>query len=542
MLLRSAFVLLLSACISYAKAQIIIPRFEAIGVNEGLSQSSVYSILQDKFGYMWFGTADGLSRYDGSEIRVYKLYDSSFRETNFIRGNLCEDVNGAIWFCNEAGIFYYDPIADKLKIARTFSKKEFHGYGFEAVFIRNGVLWMLGGVKDVYSYDLHTGDMNKYSFAATKETLLPLPFSFDTEGNIWLSFNFNDGIYRFSTKDRAFTHFWQHLPYYTISFGRRKHFLLEANGRIQLYDSISKNQTDVSFIKPDGTLFTANYVFEDAFGRIWALSFVEGIAYYDPKLQKTFFLKHDNVKLKSLPINICRIHYIDRNNNLWIGTDGGGAAHLDLKPPKFNLFPMNDGDYPFLKDYFTKCFYEDKDKRIWFGTHNNGFCIYDPATGSVKNIATRNNESLACVGAFLKDRDGNVWVGHSLGIDLYDERTNRFTPIKLIPSVPLFKWSIYVYDLKQLQCGDVVAATSWGLLHCKKQNGVYVGKTYFGRSGYGSITTSVCETEKGNIWLGSPTEGLLHYTLKDSFQLREKFFEGLNFRSIHTDEQNKELL
>ena len=176
MLLRSAFVLLLSACISYAKAQIIIPRFEAIGVNEGLSQSSVYSILQDKFGYMWFGTADGLNRYDGSEIRVYKLYDSSFRETNFIRGNLCEDVNGAIWFCNEAGIFYYDPIADKLKIARTFSKKEFHGYGFEAVFIRNGVLWMLGGVRDVYSYDLHTGDMNKYSFAATKETLLPLPF------------------------------------------------------------------------------------------------------------------------------------------------------------------------------------------------------------------------------------------------------------------------------------------------------------------------------------------------------------------------------
>ncbi len=68
-----------------ANAQPIIPRFESLNVNEGLSQSSVYAIRQDKFGFMWFGTADGLNRYDGEEMKVYKIQNSKLDiESNYI--------------------------------------------------------------------------------------------------------------------------------------------------------------------------------------------------------------------------------------------------------------------------------------------------------------------------------------------------------------------------------------------------------------------------------------------------------------------------
>src|SRR5258708_17206380 len=94
-------------------AQTIIPRFENIGVNDGLSQSSVYSIYQDKKGFMWFGTADGLNRYDGQNIKVYKINDKKIANSNFIHGNICEDSGGKILFFNEKGLFFLYPLWDK---------------------------------------------------------------------------------------------------------------------------------------------------------------------------------------------------------------------------------------------------------------------------------------------------------------------------------------------------------------------------------------------------------------------------------------------
>src|SRR5438105_11466999 len=109
--LRQMFLMLMLFLCLKSRAQNISPRFETLGVNEGLSQSSVYSIYQDKKGFMWFGTADGLNRYDGKNIRVYNITDRKVAYSNFIRGNLSEDKQGRIWFSNETGIFCYDPVA-----------------------------------------------------------------------------------------------------------------------------------------------------------------------------------------------------------------------------------------------------------------------------------------------------------------------------------------------------------------------------------------------------------------------------------------------
>ncbi|MEO7044786.1 MAG: two-component regulator propeller domain-containing protein, partial [Ferruginibacter sp.] len=95
---------------NYLPAQTLIPRFENLGVNEGLPHSSVYSIMQDKKGFMWFGTADGLCRYDGNILKTYKYngrYDKDI-VNNFVRGKMLEDKGGNIWYCNESGIYKWD--------------------------------------------------------------------------------------------------------------------------------------------------------------------------------------------------------------------------------------------------------------------------------------------------------------------------------------------------------------------------------------------------------------------------------------------------
>src|ERR1700712_4763275 len=100
MSLRRILLLLTTFICSGVSIQAISQNFETIGVNEGLSQSSVYALLQDRKGFIWIGTADGLNRYDGEKISVFKFRNAGFGRpnSNVVRGKICEDGHGRIWF------------------------------------------------------------------------------------------------------------------------------------------------------------------------------------------------------------------------------------------------------------------------------------------------------------------------------------------------------------------------------------------------------------------------------------------------------------
>jgi len=545
MLIRLLLCTLLCQVTGFCPAQPIIPRFETIGVNEGLSQSSVYTIYQDKTGFMWFGTADGLNRYDGRQVKVYKLQNPELTiESNYIRGQLHEDDSGRIWFANEAGIHYYDPVSDRLITAKHFQKKEYQGSVFEALHLKNGHLWLMNTGYGIFRYTISNAQWQRFIHPVFSDGRSHYPFSAtaDKDGYIWFTFFVNEGIYRFNTQSLSFDHFFKKKDCMNVFPGKGKAYWVSSHGAVEQYDSAAGVFRPVHFLSPGATGFKVNKVLEDRFNRLWAASVGDGLAYYDTRTQQSFFFRHDNAKLKSIPIDLITTCYIDRNDNLWIGTDGGGVSRLDLKPPRFNLFPLNDGDYPHLKDYFTKCFYEDEKGRIWFGTHNNGFSIYEPHSGKVQTVDAVNGQPLKAVATILKDRDGQMWIGHGGGTSLFDERNKKFTNIELAPAVNMFHWANYVYDLKQLQNGDFLSATLWGLVHIRKKNDKYVGRTYYHVFDLGSQSTSVCQTATGDVWTASSTSGLLHVQVTDTLKLLEKFFEGVNIRSVHADEGHPNVL
>jgi len=110
-----------------------------------------------------------------------------------------------------------------------------------------------------------------------------------------------------------------------------------------------------------------------------------GIFYYDEQHNRFQQYHHDNSKIKSLPFDLATCLYLERSENLLIGIDGGDVAKLNLKQPRFNLFPLSEGNHPILNDYFTKCFYEDEKRRIWFGSHANGLTILDNPINTLTN-------------------------------------------------------------------------------------------------------------------------------------------------------------
>lgn len=172
--LRSCFFVLILLFSLTAYAQNIIPRFEHFGVNEGLPHSSVYNIIQDKRGFMWFGTPDGLCRYDGSVLVGYKYNSQSPDDVinNFVRGKLFEVKTGNIWYSNESGIYKWDVYQEKIEKVRTFKKNEFGNLAFHAVYFDNaGSLWLLNIVSGVFKFDIVTGKLTQYPLPPTKSNI-----------------------------------------------------------------------------------------------------------------------------------------------------------------------------------------------------------------------------------------------------------------------------------------------------------------------------------------------------------------------------------
>ena len=532
-----------------SNSQSIIPRFENLGVNEGLPHSSVYSILQDKKGFIWFGTADGLCRYDGNNLVTFQ-YNSKPEEDdvkNFVRGKMQEDKTGNIWYCNESGLYKWDVLKEIVLRIKTFDKKKFRNAEFLYVYLdETNSIWMYNIVYGIFKFSINDGLLKQYPLPAQRrQSGFALNFiDFDSMGNIWFrSGNGKDPYIVFDKKSLKYTVLSDDDPPHAYFFERNLIILAYDNKLIYRQTNGNISDTIPKLLNGKKASFYSSEGLRDNYGRLWMTASNKGLFYYDEKDKHFHEFHHDNAKSKSLPFDLTTCLFIDRNDNLWIGTDGGGVARLDLKQPKFNIFPLADGDYPLLNDYFTKCFYEDEHGRIWFGSQSNGLSIYDPDTYVLTNFRHEpgNSKSIPgnIVGSILKDKDGNLWVGSSGGISLFNEKEKSFKtiPIEDLPKLfPLV--NNFVNKLKQLDNGDILAATSLGIIKIKKgKNGSYTGHYYQNYPRLTSQTTDIEEMPDKMLYATLRTLGLYQFEQTgDEVKYIKTFLQDFDLISVRKDE------
>jgi len=527
-------------------AQTIVPRFESLGVNEGLSQNSVYSLFQDKKGFMWFGTADGLNRFDGDKIKVFKVRNGSESfNLNFVRGTLCEDQKGNIWFANETGLYYYNPLEEQIEVGYVFEGKIYYGVHSIIGIDSAGNLW-LNTVEHLARFSPQTKKIDQFRFPfEVREGNIAVRNA--TMGdNLYFTVLEKNGLLRFNLHTLKFDWLFTDLKEPSIAGGDRKIFIYNTK-TIRLYDSLSHDFHDLAIKTENGPLENIRCVLEDSFGRAWIGTLGHGICLYELKTGKAIIYRHDNARLNSLPIDLVSTMYVDRTNNLWIGMDGGGVARLDLKPPKFNLFPLNEGDYPFLSDYFTKCFYEDKKGRIWFGTHNSGVNLFSKADGTVENLNTSSRvkgpRPGKIVASIFEDSFHRIWIGHNEGLSVFDDTKWEFTTIPIEPKPSHNQWVNFVYSITETRNGHLLISSNQGLvtvdLSVKPLRGVFHSYDRW----INLTITGVAEMSDHSIWYTSPVNGLFEAQIKEGkFRVVQKFLEGIDLRSLHPDELNDSIL
>lgn len=357
-------------------------KFSHIDVYAGLSNSTVKSILQDSEGFMWFGTMDGLNKYDGYNFTVYrkKDNDSTGLQSNDIR-SLFEDSRGNLWVSTELRGFYsFDRIHDR--------------------FVKIPELSSLGQISNIYEDETNTlwatGNINRgavaaeYNYKTNHWTLhrLPLPewaevFGIDpiSENEYWITTKIN-GIYKWNKKTNSLTE------------------LVE--------NSLGKN--------------IYKYV-KDKKGILW-FGTRNGLTRFDPTVKSFTHFKVDSKTKKVLQSNVILTLLVD-GHYLWIGTENGGLSRMDTRTEAVtNITHTSDPVYLTGKSIWS--LYKDKQGRVWVGTFSDGVYLYDKMRYKFLEISTPliNKD----VNAIRLDKKGRLWIGTEGGITLQDgERVSHFT-------------------------------------------------------------------------------------------------------------------
>jgi ligand-binding sensor domain-containing protein len=323
-------------------------RFEHLGTEDGLSQSVVNVIIQDKMGFMWFGTEDGLNRYDGYEIKTFRPDpDVPNSLTDRWITSLCEDSQGYLWIgTRQGGLNRYDPV---------------------------------NGQFTHYKNDPE----NAYSLSSNNVSSI----LHDNQGNLWIGTN--EGLNRLDLRSGRFHHYrantYSKLSSDDISVlyqdsndviwvGTTDNGLNRYDGKTGTFKSYEYNPQTVVRGSPDETNSISNNnirdVVEDHEGNLW-IATANGLNVFDPQLEVFFQYHYLRENQFSISDNNILSLFVDRLDGLWVGTRNGLDYHIE-NSGLFLHHIHNQGDLNSLSNNTIVSLYEDKGGVLWIGTYGGG--------------------------------------------------------------------------------------------------------------------------------------------------------------------------
>ncbi len=476
-------------------------KFERISRENGLSQLSVNYIIQDKKGFMWFATQDGLNRYDGYGFTVYN-HDRDVPASisaNHIRAVLEDPDDGIMWVATSGGgLNKFDPVTGTFTRYR-HDPKDPTSLGGDSVFSlyqdSRGVLWVgtLGG--GLNKFNKNRGTFTHYKHAPTN------PYSLsndivraifeDSKGVMWIG-TYGGGLNQFDREKEQFIHYRHDL--------HRPDTL--SDDRIM---NIIETKTGLLWIAMDGG----------------------GINSFDPTTGIFTRYQHDVGRPGSLSHNRVRFVYEDRMGVLWVGTYGGGLNIFDDKSGQFTVFRHDPLDRESLSNDQVMCVYEDNTDLLWFGTNGGGVNKYDRLRKKFKHYKyspiKQNSLSDPQVRAIYEDHEGILWIGTNYGgLNKLDRQTGTYTHYRYDPHKPGSLPSDRVYTIgedreKRLWIGTF----DRGLCKFDRKNEsfiIYKNNPRDPNSISSNRVRIIHEDHQGELWVGTWSGGL------DRFDRRKEIF------------------
>ncbi|HJD77231.1 MAG TPA: response regulator [Bacteroides reticulotermitis] len=354
--------------------------FKQFSLEQGLSQSRVQCIHRDHQGVMWIGTKWGLNSYDQSELKSY-LHDRNQPNSlpdNFIRF-ITEDHSGNLYVSTNKGVATYNKTENQFH-PLVYDGKPFQAWSYFPA--NNGFLF--GGEETLYTYS-------------------------PTDQHIHAIFPLIEGDSR-----KQINRIFQWQPNLLIASSRKD--------GLWMYDLVKKKMYRCPFVKER----EINTIFVDSRNRLWVSFYGKGIVCYSKEEKKLFSLSSKNSGLN----NDIVFDFSEKDNQLWIATDGGGINILDLPTMKFSYLKHVSDDEQSLPSNSIYCLYKDQMDNIWGGSIRGGlFGIKKVFIKTYKDVPLGNAHGISerTVASIYEDSDTLLWVGtDGGGINSLDQKTNTF--------------------------------------------------------------------------------------------------------------------
>jgi len=502
-MLRCSFLILLqvNGLAVYSQKRHI--EFGHLGINQGLSQSNVTSILRDSRGFMWFGTRDGLNKYDGYKFKVYKNIseDPKSLSLNYIT-SIIEDAKGSLWVATwGGGLNRWDREKDQF-IHYRHDKKNTASLSNDVVnnlmMDKDGHIWIGtdGGGMDIL--DPTTGLFTHYTHDSKDPRSLSdddVTHIFeDSRRQVWVS-TFHGGLNLFNRNSGTFTRF--------------------------LHDE-----------KDSGSLScnTVWKVLEDSRHRTWIGTRGGGVDLFDPVKGRFRHFRNDPRNRNSLPHNAVLSLCTDEDNNLWIGTENGGLSILDPESGLFYNYLHDDIDIASLSNNSIYSIYEDPQGTIWVGTYSGGIDFFNREASKFthyKHNSSSQSLSNNNVLALFEDASHHLWVGtDGGGLDLLDPKTGNFSHFPHNASNRNSPGGNYVLSVHEDSKRNLWVGT-WGdgltVINPERTLFTHYKNTAADTAGIsGNNIYSITEDKNKDIWLGTYGNGLNRYDRAGKRFLRYK--------------------
>lgn len=552
--------------------------FDQITTLEGLSDDIIRCIVEDTTGFMWFGTEDGLNRFDGLDFYTYRY---SPKDKYSISGNkmtkMIIDSKGNMWVGTRNGLNIYDPRLDrfynsnneKYKCLKPLSNMIEDIYEDD-----DGLIWVALHAEGLISINLEKDVTHKYKISNQDDSKLIMSIFDDKNGTIYCGTI--DGLIKFDKNTRVYTDL---RPYYgygyrvnQIYIEQEDELLLATSDGFKIIDtqskkiktyrhdpanrkSLSGNEIQRLLVTEDGNyilgvdgggidfydkkenrfyhnsienhahLSSNNVVsmYQDSHKNLWVGTYMQGLNLSNTSTNLFSLVKHNTRSKNSISPGTITHFFEDSDGDLWIGTDGGGVNLINKKTGAIKTFRHNALSNNGINCDKVICIIQDKQGYIWFGTYGGGLNKYDKKKDKFTHYIhdPKDHYSIGSdkIKVVLEDTSGNIWAGtYGNGISVLDQKTGEFRHFRSRSHDPTTILSDWIATIFMDNTGTIWVGSYEGLNKYISTNGRFKG--YHKEEGNpkslsNNYIVDIYIDSKENFWVGTSGGGLCLFDQKE---------------------------
>ena len=465
-------------------------KFKNYTIFDGLPSTSITSITQDEKGFMWFGTRDGLSRFDGftftnfskddsdpnslshNQVQIvfvdnngmlwvgtkkglnkyiegigFKKYYNDFEDMFSLSGNLvhsiCEDKKGNIWVGTNNGINVLDQEKDQFK---TYTHNPKNTNSLSSNFVKEvfadsqGFLWIITD-SGIDRFDLETKNFKHYHLSQARESMRVVNFASvileDKKGKLWIGNKF--GLWFYNQYTDTFIKYdgsddrLKNISVRAIQEDDKGNFWIGAYSGLYIDNQKNNTTQHITHNELDPSSLSSNSIhsiYQDTAGNLWLGTWAGGINYLNKSLD---FFKHYGVN-NGLSYPVVSDFTEDEKNNLWVATEGGGINYFNRSENTFTAYKHDPNNSKSIAANNVHGLARSKEGELFIATFGKGMDYYDPKNTSEgfthfkHDPKDQNSISSNYILSIQIDSKGRIWVGTSnAGLNEFNPDTKKFT-------------------------------------------------------------------------------------------------------------------